>query len=865
LTEFYWLDQIQPGHRQWVGDKAFYLGLAAQQGGAIVPGLVVSAALFREFLERVNWLDPLFTDLPNSSLHLDVDDFRQLQAIAQQIQRAIQAEPLPPSWLQPLQTAALTLGSAHLMLRPSIALQGITDPTLGDRTVGLFDSHVCEASAESLSQALRQSWSTLFRAKSLFYWQRLGIPLQRVQLAVLVQPLWNAHAAGTVQATNEILNVQAVWGLGHGLREGEVWPDEYQLNPATQTITRWQVASQSYQYGIAPSPGQERPDSLPPEALSDRPIQREAISTADSPQSVLTQEQVHALADLSRRLMDALEMPLRLEWILHQPTVPSPSASVPFYLTQVSPQRRPSAKPSPATAWSVATQPPTPSSRGSGGNDDPGDRPPIIVATGAAPGYALGRVQVVTAGQVLVPTAAHPTIVVTPQITPEQLTALQQVAGIISEQGGLTSHAAIIARELGIPAVVGAVQATQRFATGEVVLVDGDRGEVHQISSLVDWLSMPADHGTAAPVRRQPPPPPHAPAAPAAEPPLSQFSSQLHLGHTVPELPSALREKILARLAASLIQDRRASATQLMVNLSQVEALPRTQDLAVDGVGLLRSEHMLLPVLGGQHPQHWLQTGRRQELADILAQRLRQFAEAFAPRPVFYRSLDLRADDVPSLMSSPTVIPNPLLGLHGTLSYQHDPAVFDVELAALQQVHQAGLGNVHLILPFVRSVEEFTFCQRRVGQMGLSSNPNFQLWIMAEVPSVIWLLPAYIEAGVQGVSIGSNDLTQLLLAADRTLDPAAKPTQVPLDQNHPVVRQAIAHIVQQTVQANLPCSICGQAPSQHLDLIPDLISWGITSISVSPDRIDPVRTAIAEAERHLLMRVFQGQPPRDAD
>ncbi|MEB3359324.1 MAG: putative PEP-binding protein, partial [Synechococcales bacterium] len=595
------------------------------------------------------------------------------------------------------------------------------------------------------------------------------------------------------------------------------------------------------------------------------PLHRERLPVLHPPQSVLTQEQVATLVQLSRHLIDELEMPLLLEWIWGDPVPDQPHPYAPIYLTQVLPQRPPTdTAPHPENV-AVMTSAPSRTQE----QRDKGDRPPILIATGAAPGYAVGRVQVIDSGQAAT-TASQPTILVASHIAPDQLIALQQVVGIVSEQGGLTSHAAIIARELGIPAVVGATGATRRLGTGDMVLIDGDRGEVHQITSLGDWLSLAGDEATPTAVKAYPPVanhaqqlPTHPPTDPRPHPPFPPLSQSTTAAspsssvEAVPEVPPALRETVLARLTASLIQDHRTSATQLMVNLSQVEALPRVAGLGVDGVGLLRSEHMLLPVLGQQHPQQWLQTGRQQELADVLTQRICQFAEAFAPRPVFYRSLDLRSSDVPSLMPSSGAVPNPLLGLHGTLSYLHNPAVFDVELAALRRVHQAGFANVHLILPFVRSLEELTFCQRRVGQAGLPRNPGFQLWIMAEVPSVLWLLPAYIAAGIQGVSIGSNDLTQLLFATDRTLDVETQVANVSLNSNHPVMRQAIAHIIQQTVQANLPCSICGQAPSQYPDLIPFLITWGITSISVSPDQVEPVRTAIAHAERHILMRAFR--------
>jgi pyruvate,water dikinase len=279
--------------------------------------------------------------------------------------------------------------------------------------------------------------------------------------------------------------------------------------------------------------------------------------------------------------------------------------------------------------------------------------------------------------------------------------------------------------------------------------------------------------------------------------------------------------------------------------------------MPVDGVGLLRSELMLLEVLQGQHPQRWLQQQREDELREILVQQLCQFAKAFAPRPVFYRSLDLRSHEFQYLVGGSLAHPeaNPMLGMRGTFSYVSNPALFDLELAALVQVQQSGYTNIRLLLPFVRTVEEFSFCRRRVEQAGLSQSPQFQLWIVAEVPSVIFLLPDYVKAGVQGISIGTNDLTQLLLGVDRDQAQMA----AAFDERHPAVTQAIAQLIQMAKQAGIPCCICGQAPAQYPELIEQLVQWGIPSISVELDAVERTYHAIARAEQRLLLEAARRQ------
>jgi pyruvate, water dikinase len=382
-------------------------------------------------------------------------------------------------------------------------------------------------------------------------------------------------------------------------------------------------------------------------------------------------------------------------------------------------------------------------------------------------------------------------------IMPDWLPLLKQSAGVIAEQGGMTSHGAIVARELGIPAVVGANQASQKIRTGDWLLVDGDRGEIYSVAAdLVEKI-----HPTPPSFMNIPP-----------------------------------------------------IATRLMVNLSQSERLDWVAKLPIDGIGLLRSELMIPSILEGQPLDLWLQKGRKAELVNRLADQIRQFAAAFAPRPVFYRSLDLRSHEFRSLLSSETTAPeaNPMLGNRGTLSYQSNPALFEVELAALYQVCQTH-ANLRLILPFVRTVEEFVFCRQQIEQAGLTGYPHFQLWIMAEVPSVLFLLPDYVQAGVQGISIGTNDLTQLLLGVDRDQSEMA----TSFNENHPAVKRAITYLLKTARQLNIPCSICGAAPVQHPGFIDHLIQQGITSISVDASAVEATHQAIARAELRLLVERAQ--------
>jgi pyruvate,water dikinase len=306
-------------------------------------------------------------------------------------------------------------------------------------------------------------------------------------------------------------------------------------------------------------------------------------------------------------------------------------------------------------------------------------------------------------------------------------------------------------------------------------------------------------------------------------------------------------------------------STQLLLNLSQPILIQSAQSLPVDGVGLLRSELMLLNILEGEHPQSWLVSGREAELLEKWTEQIIRFAAAFAPRPVFYRSLDWpyttgNPPDLESPSNSDSVglaigAPPSITRHRGTFGYLCHPAVFELELTALATVQKAGYTNINLLLPFVRSVAEFSFCREKVQKAGLTQVPQFQLWIMAEVPSVLFLLPEYVKAGVAGISIGTNDLTQLLLGVDREQGDMNRV----LNELHPAVMGAIAQLIQMAQTAGIPCSICGQAPAIYPEIIDQLIQWGITSISVEPEAVDRTYRAIARAEQRLILAAARNQ------
>jgi pyruvate,water dikinase len=429
----------------------------------------------------------------------------------------------------------------------------------------------------------------------------------------------------------------------------------------------------------------------------------------------------------------------------------------------------------------------------------------LLHGLGASPGLATGQTRVLGSaerGAELQPGE----ILVTTITTPDWVPIMRRAAAIVTETGGMTSHAAIVSRELGLPCVVGARGATTVLKTGMLVTVDARAGEV---------LEGARETTTAA-------------AAP----------------------------RIVERAAAPVV-----TATRLYVNLAEPERAEEIAALPVDGVGLLRAEFMVLAALKNTHPHLLLEQKRGAEFVEHMVQNVRRVAKAFHPRPVIYRAIDFRTNEFRGLEGGEKFEPeeaNPMIGYRGCYRYVREPELFSLELQVLQKVREE-FDNLHLMIPFVRTGHEFRSCKKLIDESGLAGQRHLELWVMAEVPSVLYWLETYVRLGATGVSIGSNDLTQLVLGVDRDSDLLADL----FDERDEAVLSAIRQIILQCRQFGITCSICGQAPSVYPDYAERLVEWGIDSISVTPDAIDAARRQIAAAEQRLLLRDLRAHSRSD--
>jgi len=415
--------------------------------------------------------------------------------------------------------------------------------------------------------------------------------------------------------------------------------------------------------------------------------------------------------------------------------------------------------------------------------------PVLLTGDKASPGIASGPVKIIR--EIAQIDRVHEgDILVAEMTTPDFVPAMKRAVAIVTDRGGRTAHAAIVSRELGIPCVVGTGQATTKLTNGQVVTVDGSHGKIYE---------------------------------------------------------GKVTRRIKTTAVSDLLREAVKTRTRVYVNLAQPELAETVAAHNVDGVGLLRAEFIVAQI--GEHPQYMIKQKRGNEFVEKLYDGINLFAKAFDPRPVVYRTTDFKTNEYRELTGGQEYEPqeeNPMIGYRGASRYITDLEVFKLELEAIKKVRREHK-NLWVMIPFVRTVDELTRTKKIMEAEGLKRSKDFKLWMMVEVPSNVLILEKFLEVGIDGISIGSNDLTQLILGIDRDSEKLADT----FDERNEAVMVALERVIKVAKKMGVTASICGQGPSVYPELTEKLVEWGITSVSISPDMIGTTREIIAKAEAKL--------------
>lgn len=736
------------------GGKGANLGEMSAAGLPVPPGFVVTTNASRDFFDANGITARIASELAG----LNPDDTAALSRAADTLRNIVISGEMPRDVKREIEERYSAISATPV--RVAVRSSATAEDSAQFSFAGMFESYLNVSGNDSLLDAVKRCWASAFGARVLFYRLKQGMPGEML-VAVIVQKMIDSDKSGVIFTTDPAsrdasrIVIEGAWGLGESVVQGAVTPDRHVIDKKTLEVISTSIAQKEF--------------LLEWDEKSKRTARIELTGDARSTAPVLTAAEIRGLSELARRVEQRYGKPQDIEFAIEGNDI---------FLTQ--------------------TRPITTLGVGAASEGVKLETTPVVSGLGASPGLATGVVRVL-ASPAEEAAMQEGEILVTHMTSPDWVPVMRRARAIVTESGGMTSHAAIVARELGLPCIVGAHDATRILSTGTLVTVDGSGGTVVRGA------------------QGEPSPAAHAAPAPAS----------------------------LQRVAAPI------TATRLYVNLGEPERAAAVAALDVDGVGLLRAEFMMLEALEHMHPREFLVRRSADEFVKRMADGLTKFAKSFTPRPVIYRAMDFRSNEFRDLEGGAAHEPNeanPMIGYRGCFRYTREPDLFALEMKSIAEVRR-NFQNVHLMIPFVRTAHELETCLRLVDEGPLGKDRRMERWIMAEVPSVVFQLPRYASLGITGVSIGSNDLTQLMLGVDRDSELFG----TGYDERDEAVLDAIRSIIVQAKQLGLKCSICGQAPSVHPEYAELLVAWGIDSISVSVDAIDRTRRNIAAAEMKILL------------
>ena len=732
------------------GGKGANLGELTQAGIPVPPGFVVTAETYEKFMEDAGINDKVMDILDK----IDINDTKALQAASEEIKSIINEAHIPEDMILFITEAYNQLcqrvgeDDTDVAIRSSATAEDLPEASFA----GQQDTFLHVSGNDEVIEYIRKCWASLFEARAIFYREENNFEHSKVYIAVVVQKMANADKAGVMFTVNpstgeEIALIEGSWGLGEAVVSGDVTPDNYQVDKKDNEIINVTISDKKVMYT-----NDENGTSIKVDVPEDKRNER-----------VLSDEELIELTEMGKRVQAHYGEPMDTEWAFENGNL---------FLLQARP----------ITTLGDVDEP---------AEDSDAEVGEVLVrGLGASPGMASGLVKIVLDIDEL-DKIEDGDIMVTTMTTPDMVPAMRRASGIVTDEGGVTCHASIISRELGIPCVVGTGNATSTLKENSGVTLDGKKGLVFEGISETKSEEVAAVNVEAAPI---------------------------------------------------------ITVTEVKANVSMPEAAEKAAATGADGVGLLRTEHLMLT--SGIHPGKFIADGREDELIDTIADNVMIVADAFYPKPVWYRTLDAPTDEFITLEGGENEPRehNPMLGWRGIRRELDQPEILKCEFKAIKKLHEKGYTNIGIMIPLSQNPEELKKAKELCSEVGFEPHKDVEFGMMVEIPAAAIMIDEYIKIGLDFVSLGTNDLTQYTLAVDRNNEFVAKH----YSEEHPAVMKLIERTIRKCAEAGVKCSICGQAGSVP-HIVEKLVAFGITSVSSNTDAIADVRKTVARAEQKIIL------------
>jgi len=771
----HWLADVDAGDLDSVGGKGASLGEMTEAGLPVPPGFVVAAETYRSFIEETGIDEELF-----AAVDVDADDSEALADAAERAQELIRETPYPEEISEGILAAYDDLeGEPPVAVRSSATAEDLPDASFA----GQQETYL-NITRTDLLERVKDCWASLFTQRAIYYRQEQGFDHDIVNIAVVVQRMVDAEKSGVMFTSHPTTGgpqaiIESAWGLGEAVVSGAVSPDKYVVDRGSGDVQEATVATKKTMHVRDEETGETVERAVPSEKQDER---------------VLSEGELDELVAMGERIEAHYDEPQDVEWAIADPTGEGPE----LFLLQSRPITTID-----DSGESVANDPVTQESAGvadggtasaSGGGGGAGDGDDAIVSgLGASPGTVSGPVRVVRKLDHL-DKVEDGDLIVAEMTTPDMVPAMKRAAGLVTDEGGMTSHAAIVSRELGVPAVVGTETASERLEDGQVVTIDGETGAVRRGEAVEEE----DEHEPVEQVR--------------------------------PETPV-----------------KPMTATEVKVNVSIPEAAERAAASGADGVGLLRMEHMILST--NKTPERYIADHGERAYVDEIVEGVRGVADEFYPRPVRVRTLDAPTDEFRQLEggADEPAEHNPMLGWRGIRRSLDRPDLFKHELQAFRRLFEMGYDNVEIMFPLVNDAEDVLKARKLMEEVGV--DPEKRSWgVMVETPAAALSIEEMAGHGIDFASFGTNDLTQYVLAVDRNNENVADR----FDELHPAVLDLIAQTIQTCREYDVKTSICGQAGSKP-EMVRHLVNEGVTSISANIDAVRDVQHEVKRVEEKMLL------------